>query len=182
MAHPSNRVKKICGQCGRQFDVAASRIKYGRGKHCSSRCQYSSIKSRIKLGKIKRSCLNCSMDFFVYKSKLKSHIGSGKYCSRFCRDTHRIGVNHPQYLNGSSTEHRGANWQSQRRKTKIRDHGRCRTCGITDKKSVMIYGQALHVHHKMPFRFFSDYRQANRLNNLLTLCPADHRRMDGLSV
>jgi DEAD/DEAH box helicase domain-containing protein len=35
-----------------------------------------------------------------------------------------------------------------------------------------------HVHHKLPFRQFSGYRQANQLSNLITLCPACHRRAE----
>jgi DEAD/DEAH box helicase domain-containing protein len=34
------------------------------------------------------------------------------------------------------------------------------------------------VHHKIPFRAFSSPEQANQLQNLVTLCPACHRRAE----
>ena len=39
-------------------------------------------------------------------------------------------------------------------------------------------GRAHHVHHKIPFRAFASYRQANQLSNLMTLCPRCHRRAE----
>ena len=32
-----------------------------------------------------------------------------------------------------------------------------------------------HVHHKIPFRNFTSYAQANHLDNLTTLCPTCHQ-------
>jgi DEAD/DEAH box helicase domain-containing protein len=34
------------------------------------------------------------------------------------------------------------------------------------------------VHHKIPFRTFASYQQANQLSNLVTLCPSCHRRAE----
>ena len=71
----------------------------------------------------------------------------------------------------------GPNWQEQREKALERDGYRCRTCGDeTDP---------LHVHHVRPFREYGyvrgrnrNYLQANRLENLVTLCPRCHRRAE----
>lgn len=71
----------------------------------------------------------------------------------------------------------GPNWQEQRQQALARDQRRCRTCGAG--------GALLHVHHIRPFREYGyvpgsneNYRQANQLDNLITLCPSCHRRAE----
>lgn len=67
----------------------------------------------------------------------------------------------------------GANWDKQRLSALKRDNFRCQTCGISNKDIT------LHVHHIQPFRTFEgDYRSANQLDNLATLCPSCHRRAE----
>jgi 5-methylcytosine-specific restriction endonuclease McrA len=117
----------------------------------------------------------------IYRSTLAAQKGAGKYCSRECRNLHRCGNNHPQYINGSSSERHGNNWQAQKRKAKRRDKWTCQECGLTHKASMKKYGQPLHIHHKVPYRFFNDnFEKANDLNNLTTLCPECHRKADAL--
>lgn len=74
----------------------------------------------------------------------------------------------------------GPNWEKQRQEALARDGYRCRTCGAEARP-----GQGLHVHHIRPFREFGyvpgsndRHLQANRLSNLLTLCPSCHRRAE----
>ncbi|MGW8318175.1 MAG: DEAD/DEAH box helicase [Candidatus Promineifilaceae bacterium] len=74
----------------------------------------------------------------------------------------------------------GPNWQEQRQQALERDGYRCRTCGAEAKP-----GNGLHVHHIRPFREYNyvagqneAYRQANSLDNLVTLCPNCHRRAE----
>ena len=66
----------------------------------------------------------------------------------------------------------GPNWRDQRAKTLDRDRYRCQHCGKHQE------GRSLHVHHKIPFRTFESYQAANRLSNLITLCPSCHRRAE----
>ncbi len=72
----------------------------------------------------------------------------------------------------------GLNWQRQRQLALERDGYRCRSCGASG--DIM-----LHVHHIRPFREFGyvkgdneNYRQANAVDNLVTLCPGCHRRAE----
>ena len=72
----------------------------------------------------------------------------------------------------------GPNWQQQRQKVLQRDDYRCRTCGAAGSTH-------LHVHHIRPFREYGfisgeneNYRKANKLDNLITLCPSCHRRAE----
>jgi len=59
-----------------------------------------------------------------------------------------------------------------------RDEYRCRTCGAAGATN-------LHVHHIRPFREYGympgeneNYRAANKIDNLITLCPSCHRRAE----
>ncbi|MFK7801082.1 MAG: DEAD/DEAH box helicase [Anaerolineae bacterium] len=68
----------------------------------------------------------------------------------------------------------GPNWKEARLKALDRDKHACRTCSATDT--------LLHVHHIRPFREFfyvpgenDNYLDANRTENLVTLCPSCHR-------
>jgi len=66
----------------------------------------------------------------------------------------------------------GPNWEVQRNRARQRDGFRCQLCGAEE-------GERLHhVHHKTPFRTFTSFIQANMLENLVTLCPECHRRVE----
>ena len=73
----------------------------------------------------------------------------------------------------------GPNWQQQRQKALRRDGHSCRTCSASGDDIT------LHVHHLRPFREYGyvkgeneHYLEANQLDNLVTLCPACHRRAE----
>ncbi len=71
----------------------------------------------------------------------------------------------------------GPTWPRQRQLALARDGHRCRLCGTTEG--------TLHVHHIRPFREFgyipgqnNNDQIANDLDNLITVCPACHRRAE----
>jgi DEAD/DEAH box helicase domain-containing protein len=75
---------------------------------------------------------------------------------------------------------RGPNWEEQRNRARARDGYRCRHCGVSERP-----GRAHDVHHIAPFRTFGyvrgkneQYLEANRLENLVTLCRSCHRRVE----
>jgi DEAD/DEAH box helicase domain-containing protein len=74
----------------------------------------------------------------------------------------------------------GPNWSVQRDAARARDRYVCRNCGAPERE-----GRQHDVHHVTPFRAFGYvpgvndlYQLANQLNNLITLCPACHRRVE----
>jgi DEAD/DEAH box helicase domain-containing protein len=86
----------------------------------------------------------------------------------------------------SSPNEYGPNWPEQRKAARARDGFRCQGCG-----SVELPGHEHDVHHKIPFRSFvadplrreglpahEAWQVANRLENLVTLCPGCHRRAE----
>jgi DEAD/DEAH box helicase domain-containing protein len=66
----------------------------------------------------------------------------------------------------------GSKWEHIRSLVRARDEYRCQVCGTPET------GPAHHVHHKIPFRSFASPIEANRLDNLVTLCPTCHRRVE----
>ena len=78
----------------------------------------------------------------------------------------------------------GPNWQEQRGHVRARDGYRCTVCGAAETPA-----RQHDVHHRVPFRFFGyipgppplgnqAYLEANRLENLTTLCRTCHRRAE----
>lgn len=63
----------------------------------------------------------------------------------------------------------GADWDSIRMSVRERDRNICQNC----RRS--FGAQPLHVHHIVPFRLFSSPEEANKHQNLITLCPDCHR-------
>ncbi len=75
---------------------------------------------------------------------------------------------------------RGPNWVEQRDKARQRDGFRCQHCGAPERPS-----RQHDVHHLQPFREFgyipgqnTRYLEANRLENLITVCPSCHRQAE----
>ncbi|HUW47072.1 MAG TPA: hypothetical protein VMW50_14950 [Dehalococcoidia bacterium] len=107
-AWKGGKVKRVCLNCGQEFEIYLSQVKHSGGKFCSHSCSkqgafryvYSTEecrrnkskaltgqfgeKSRAwKGGKVKRVCLNCEQEFEVQPSQIK--YGGGKFCSCSCR-------------------------------------------------------------------------------------------------
>jgi DEAD/DEAH box helicase domain-containing protein len=74
----------------------------------------------------------------------------------------------------------GADWADIRERVRARDGYRCQVCGQAE------VGRQHDVHHKTPFRFFMRQADdpakaraaANNLANLVTLCPACHKKAE----
>jgi len=74
----------------------------------------------------------------------------------------------------------GPDWPQQRDAARARAGYRCSQCGAPERE-----GRQHDVHHITPFRAFGYvpgvndvYKLANRLENLIVLCPACHRRVE----
>ena len=68
----------------------------------------------------------------------------------------------------------GENWDEQREKAIERDNGACQSCGIERQKHQKEYDSDLHVHHIEPLRLHDTTAEANKLENLETLCAKCH--------
>ncbi|MGD8455550.1 MAG: DEAD/DEAH box helicase [Anaerolineales bacterium] len=66
----------------------------------------------------------------------------------------------------------GPQWEAQKQAARERDKFTCQNCGAKEED------RAHDVHHLVPFRAFERAEDANRLENLTTLCPTCHRRAE----
>jgi DEAD/DEAH box helicase domain-containing protein len=62
----------------------------------------------------------------------------------------------------------GKNWKQISQIIRERDKNQCRNCGIKEEHS------AFAVHHIQPLRTFHSHLEANKAENLITLCPSCH--------
>ncbi len=66
----------------------------------------------------------------------------------------------------------GADWNLIKEAVRSRDHYSCRNCGKLEDD---VYHD---VHHIKPFRFFDSAREANVMENLITLCKSCHHQAE----
>jgi hypothetical protein len=72
----------------------------------------------------------------------------------------------------------GASWEDARESAIRRDRFKCYDCGLTQKSHNSMYGQDLHVHHIKPKSDCDTFSEANKLENLVTLCRRCHFNRD----
>jgi DEAD/DEAH box helicase domain-containing protein len=66
----------------------------------------------------------------------------------------------------------GPEWPRLRDRVRQRDNYTCQVCGARES------GRQHDVHHKTPFRAFASPAEANRMENLTTLCPSCHHKAE----
>ena len=66
----------------------------------------------------------------------------------------------------------GPGWAQIRDRVRARDKYICQVCGAVETN------RQHDVHHKVPFRAFPSFVEANRLENLTTLCPSCHHKAE----
>src|SRR5574338_202039 len=66
----------------------------------------------------------------------------------------------------------GPGWGRLRDNIRMRDGYKCQVCGAPET------GRRHDVHHKVPFRAFASAEEANRPDNLTTLCPSCHHKVE----
>jgi hypothetical protein len=79
-------IKKICKQCGNEFETIPSRIRNGRGKYCSRKCFHEFTRNKEI-----RVCQKCGNEFEAHLSDIKR--GRGKFCSKSCAQTRENNAN-----------------------------------------------------------------------------------------
>lgn len=178
-----------CLVCRKEFKREAFHIKNGRDKTCSTRCA-GIYRGRNQSGEnhwnyigeerlIVDTCSVCGKEF---KKQLDNRPERTQHtCSNECKYIYMrkfSGENSPTWRGGHKGD-RGANWSRQKRLAKKRDYYVCQQCGKTEEEELKERGMQLAVHHKIPYRFFgSDYKNANSLKNLVTLCGNCHPSQD----
>jgi len=182
-----------CEVCGKQILVRPSQVARGWGRFCSVAC-HGIAHGKAQCGTnnpmsgrtgdknpnwqggislpVTRICEVCGKEFEATPYQVEQ--GWGRFCSTDCQSvwlSERLsGPNNTRWKGGSDS-YRGPNWRGQAKKTRKRDGYICQRCGLSQKEA----GRKLDVHHITPFREFEDYRAANCLENLITLCQHCHQ-------
>jgi len=105
------------------------------------------------------------------------------FCNRACfgewKKVRFAGDGNPAWRGGKEYYY-GPNWTRQAQRARRRDGQKCKLCGIASDE----HWRALDVHHIRPFRLFGllNFRKANRLLNLVTLCNSCHARAEKISA
>ncbi len=122
-------------------------------------------------------CVQCGRQFLQPKWYVEKGIQS-KFCGETCRSHWDLEtLDHPFELHlEGRPEHRGGNWRTQSQNARERDGFCCQLCGVSEGE----LGRQLDVHHKVPFRLFESPLEANRLSNLISLCPSCHKKQETL--
>ncbi len=163
-----NILIKQCLSCNEDFEV----LYYLRNsvvacsKYCSNRL--------ITLRKLRGIYLQCNMcDRLVYKERTK--VRKKNFCSRKCDHLYRKTVhslNPPANILENRKKYYGENWRFITRKVRSEQNYNCMDCGINE----VDYGQALSVHHIVPFTTFNTIEEANKRTNLVGVCERCHRK------
>lgn len=171
-----NRLKRNCLVCSVEFETVPST---GR-KYCSRECAVKGWKlgyTKIRpWARVTKACETCHKIFEVLQSA--SHQ---RFCSMKCKGIWQSyawrGENHPGWKGGRDPYY-GKNWRRQKREARRRDQYTCQDCGVAEKS----LARALDVHHIIPFREFGreNYKRANRLSNLISLCVPCHKIAEAL--
>lgn len=179
-----------CENCGAELERGFSRIKRAERQFCNRRCKGQWMKTNYRGGsnphykkRVEVECAYCGG-----KKKILPCRAEREQDNFFC-DYACMGAWQSEHLSGKRSyawkggrvKYYGPNWQRQRRKARQRDNFRCQVCGIQENE----LNRELDVHHIVPFLEFgyvvgenAAYRKANRLTNLLSLCPTCHRQVE----
>lgn len=178
-----------CVVCGKVVQRYQDYIDKNNGNvTCGKKC-FAIYKRHITRGKLRvrranAICLNCGKGL----DRTVTHVARypKSFCDLKCMGKWRAksgvtsGSNNGHWRGGWQSYY-GPNWDRQRRRARQRDNHTCRHCGYKRKKGE----KALDVHHIRAFREFGytpseneNYRQANKLTNLITLCSSCHKKAE----
>lgn len=182
------KVEKACEQCGDSFEVYPYRADSAR--FCSRECSDKSMAGKTgeqtpawEDAKEQFTCENCGETFTEYPYR-----NDRKYCSKSCyREASQeifSGENNPVWR-GGRPDYYGPNWEQQRQAALERDHYCCQDCG----KHADEMDRSPDVHHKKRLGWFREeydapdwWEKANRVANLVTLCPSCHKKREWSSA
>lgn len=89
MSSTSNKVERVCQQCGKSFFVWRCKVLEGKGKFCSFSCRslYYGLKKRVT---VEVACLYCGKIFTLNVGQVKYR----QFCSKACAYGYRKGKKH----------------------------------------------------------------------------------------
>jgi 5-methylcytosine-specific restriction endonuclease McrA len=167
-----------CDWCGKTKQISPS----ARKEHnfCNRKCcrawQQANGIVGVPWKLVALTCPVCGKSFQRQQNAVDRSKTS--YCSKACfyvAHSPAMGGDKNPAWRGGLEPYYGPNWDRQSREARQRDGHTCQRCGITEVET----GEVLHVHHIVPLRTFArDFRKANALHNLVSLCPSCHKFLE----
>jgi 5-methylcytosine-specific restriction endonuclease McrA len=164
-----------CERCGSLFEYFPSDKE---GIYCASCIENG--KGLSELGtdeyakRVTMDCEQCGKEMKVLQSRVeRSNV---RFCGRKCRDTwlseEYRGEKHHAWKGGEVKY--GGGWWAVREEARNRDEQTCQNCGVSKEE----LGQHPDIHHVTPVRDFDEWSEAHRLDNVISLCPSCHQRIE----
>lgn len=176
---PSKWSKFICDWCGKEFEEYA----YRQPRFCSRQCVAEFAAKQPKPNSQKPEIhiqLTCEICGKLYQTTTHQVRERGsRFCSRKCmgiaKSNTMRGEGNPNWNGGTlDPDAYGPNWGRQSRKAKKRDKHTCQVCGYKSGGD-----RILDVHHIKPIKEFNgNWKLANQLYNLISLCRPCHRKVE----
>ena len=179
-----------CDNCGERGERIPARLEITDLTFCDTACKAEWQREHLRgennpsyQGEaVQTCCETCGRT--VTKKKTRHLRNTNNFCSHGCyaewRNGRFTGEENVRWA-GGGVKYYGPDWRTQRRRARQRDEHECQECGI-HRDSL---GRELDVHHIMPFREFGyvpgenkNHVEANRLDNLVSLCPSCHKRIE----
>lgn len=166
-----------CEWCGKQKKVSPSAVK--EHNFCDRKCcrAWQGANGLVaQPTRVTVACAVCGSTFERQPNQIKRNQKS--FCSREC-----FAIGHQERMEGDKNPawrggfdpYYGPNWDRQSRRARERDSHTCQRCGVKESD----LDKLLHVHHIIPLRAFQrDFRRANALSNLVSLCPSCHKFLE----
>ncbi len=159
-----------CSVCQKEFTVKPYRLnKKQKSITCSRECKTSAL----GWGKKTVGCDWCGKSM----TRRNSFISERNFCNRTCmgnwQSVNILGESSPSWRGGWPGYY-GKDWAAMNRAAKKRDNHTCQGC----EKPQSDLDHTLEVHHLRPVRLFKKPNDANRLDNLITLCRDCHITSD----
>lgn len=183
-------VEVPCHHCGKMLVRQAHRLRVAERQFCDATCrgawssgQTGDAAPAWKGTQVTVECEQCGAQ--MQRDPTKVRRNSRFFCCRSCytqwKPASMRGEANWAWKGGNRPKYYGPNWFRQMRAARERDRYRCQICGAAQQA----LRKALDVHHIVPFRDFGyipgendNYLDANRLENLICLCAACHKRAE----
>lgn len=175
-------VEVDCAFCGETLRRRRWKIENFEKQFCDNECRG---KWKTHQHSEERNCEWCGSVFRKTKSAIErrpKHDLCSRECWREWCSAEWVNENHPNWRGGKEG-YKGPSWEPQRERAIQRDGEKCVMCGRSEESHYRMYDIGLHVHHIIPFRVYGlkNHQEANRLDNLITVCQSCHRSIEPIS-
>lgn len=176
-----------CENCGKEKSVLPTYFEQFDRFFCNEKCRGEWRQENWtgdncpNYDKIEKECTFCGDK--IHKAKWEVQRSDQHFCSVECQNEWQSesginsGKNNARWMGGGERYY-GPNWPQVSKEIRERDDYTCQVCGRefgSDESGPM-------VHHIEKLRSFDTYKNANKSENLVSLCQSCHMELENLSI